>query len=232
MLQKYEQSVVNSQPCAVIVVLTDETNNPGESIVKKIRLIGALCVLASSWCMSTIANAAIIYNVDRIIDAGTVTGSIETDGALGVLAEANITGWTLTLTAPNLDGGSPDVIFLGSVLGSHLISGAGLTATTTQLLFDFGLAGQHFLLISGNDTTQNFWCLETANASCTGNGIGEHMGWPAGEVGGAQAAAQSVVHTGNIVIAEVQSVPVPAAIWLFGSGLLGLVGMARQKKAA
>ena len=30
----------------------------------------------------------------------------------------------------------------------------------------------------------------------------------------------------------ISSVPVPAAIWLFGSGLLGLVGMARRKKAA
>lgn len=28
----------------------------------------------------------------------------------------------------------------------------------------------------------------------------------------------------------VSAVPVPAAIWLFGSGLLGLVGMARRKK--
>ena len=28
------------------------------------------------------------------------------------------------------------------------------------------------------------------------------------------------------------AVPVPAAVWLFGSGLLGLVGMARRKKAA
>ncbi len=27
-------------------------------------------------------------------------------------------------------------------------------------------------------------------------------------------------------------VPVPAAVWLFGSGLLGLVGVARRKKAA
>jgi hypothetical protein len=27
-------------------------------------------------------------------------------------------------------------------------------------------------------------------------------------------------------------VPVPAAVWLFGSGLLGLVGIARRKKAA
>ena len=30
---------------------------------------------------------------------------------------------------------------------------------------------------------------------------------------------------------DVQVVPVPAAVWLFGSGLLGLVGMARRKKA-
>jgi len=42
--------------------------------------------------------------------------------------------------------------------------------------------------------------------------------------------------TGNIsvlaTVAEVQAVPVPAAVWLFGSGLIGLVGIARRKKAA
>jgi hypothetical protein len=30
---------------------------------------------------------------------------------------------------------------------------------------------------------------------------------------------------------DVSSVPVPAAVWLFGSGLLGLIGIARRKKA-
>ena len=30
---------------------------------------------------------------------------------------------------------------------------------------------------------------------------------------------------------EVSAVPVPAAVWLFGSGLLGLVGVARRKKS-
>ena len=32
-------------------------------------------------------------------------------------------------------------------------------------------------------------------------------------------------------ITELSSVPVPAAVWLFGSGLLGLVGLAGRKKA-
>ena len=35
------------------------------------------------------------------------------------------------------------------------------------------------------------------------------------------------VHDGDVV----SSVPVPAAAWLFGSGLLGLIGMTRRKKA-
>ena len=36
----------------------------------------------------------------------------------------------------------------------------------------------------------------------------------------------------NANLAPVSTVPVPAAVWLFGSGLLGLVGIARRKKKA
>ena len=34
---------------------------------------------------------------------------------------------------------------------------------------------------------------------------------------------------GPITIAEFPTVPIPAAVWLFGSGLLGMVGVARRK---
>jgi hypothetical protein len=38
--------------------------------------------------------------------------------------------------------------------------------------------------------------------------------------------------TADSLTLNVGAVPVPAAVWLFGSGLLGLVGMARRKKVA
>jgi len=36
----------------------------------------------------------------------------------------------------------------------------------------------------------------------------------------------------NVTYAKFSVVPIPAAVWLFGSGLLGLVGVARRKKTA
>lgn len=42
----------------------------------------------------------------------------------------------------------------------------------------------------------------------------------------------SDVIPGGEIRGQVAVVPIPAAMWLFGSGLLGLVGIARRKKAA
>lgn len=40
------------------------------------------------------------------------------------------------------------------------------------------------------------------------------------------------IGSGNsLEVLSVSSVPVPAAVWLFGSGLIGLIGVARRKKA-
>jgi len=40
------------------------------------------------------------------------------------------------------------------------------------------------------------------------------------------------IGSGNsLTVLSVSSVPVPAAVWLFGSGLIGLIGVARRKKA-
>jgi len=39
-----------------------------------------------------------------------------------------------------------------------------------------------------------------------------------------------VVQSGDVNLIPVSSVPVPAAIWLFGSGLMGLIGFSRRKQ--
>ena len=39
------------------------------------------------------------------------------------------------------------------------------------------------------------------------------------------------VQSGDATVGWVPQVPVPAAAWLFGSGLLGLIGVAGRKKA-
>jgi len=36
---------------------------------------------------------------------------------------------------------------------------------------------------------------------------------------------------GTFLVKDLSEVPIPAAVWLFGSGLIGLIGVARRKKA-
>lgn len=54
-----------------------------------------------------------------------------------------------------------------------------------------------------------------------------------GNIGAAWTAFDGTPYTEkfNITVSGVAAVPVPAAVWLFGSGLLGLVGVARRKKS-
>ena len=55
---------------------------------------------------------------------------------------------------------------------------------------------------------------------------------PPGDPSGFGNVAYRVSMSGTITAPPVSEVPVPAAVWLFGSGLVGLVGVARRKKAA
>jgi hypothetical protein len=185
------------------------------------------CFLAAVFltlCAAT-ANAALItYDVDRAIGDGAVEGTITTDGTLGDGVSVNIMqDWSLTLTVP--DPGDPSIILTATIDpdNSNLIFGSTvINATETELSFDFDLAGNDFMLFSGG-TTELFWCMETSAGGCNGPDSHEHIG-----VQG--TAFYSVPHTGEIVFATATVVPVPAAVWLFGSGLIGLVGFARRKR--
>jgi len=55
-----------------------------------------------------------------------------------------------------------------------------------------------------------------------GEGLGWDLSYLTDEFGSTDVLRLSVIDT--------SAVPVPAAVWLFGSGLFGLIGMARRKK--
>ena len=94
-------------------------------------------------CAATANAATITYDVDRTIGDGSVTGFIETDGTLGDLFAANISDWSLTLTAPDpsnpgsvisdtISKSGNDSVFIAGSLNTTPVS-----ATPTQLLYDF-----------------------------------------------------------------------------------------------
>ena len=49
------------------------------------------------------------------------------------------------------------------------------------------------------------------------------------ELGCITPGSANIVGSGNCSVTSVSAVPLPAAAWLFGSGIIGLVGLARRK---
>ena len=90
------------------------------------------------------------------------------------------------------------------------------SATSTTARFAFSSA------VAEGSTSVAFWFTQP-NLDVTAGGseifaLGDRLTFTA------ETTATSSVQ------ADIQVVPVPAAAWLFGSGLLGLVGMARRKR--
>ena len=113
------------------------------------------------------------------------------------------------------------VLAQNSLFGSGVVSStnsscsANFTGTITKnCLYDGPQYGS-----AGAPTQNQKWLL----ASTDGNGDGI-MGIPMA-VGG-PLAGMDINFSANLT-----AVPVPAAFWLFGSGLLGLIGMGRRKAA-
>ena len=98
---------------------------------------------------------------------------------------------------------------LGSFVGIFTVSGGALSGTLTDLSV-ISLGGSDIQF--GGDVTYT-------GGSLAGSLIGGRI---EGTLSGSGVAAE---------LGPISIVPIPTALWLFGSGLLGLVGMARRKEA-
>jgi hypothetical protein len=141
--------------------------------------------------------------------------SITTDGTVGTLARANITDWLITLA-----NGVNSFTLRGPLSGSNsqlLLVGNGMSATATDLLFNFSSFGSFALFQNPNiGSGRNWYCPEAIQANCAGSGTGESINVD---------VRQSTVRTGNVVLASVPAGGVPEpltwAMMLTGFGVVG-----------
>ena len=168
-------------------------------------------------------------SVLKIVAACLITLSINSASAAIINLEANI------------DGAQANA---GAGTGSAGTGFATMNLDDATNLFSWDISWSG---LTGNETVMHFHgsALPNQNAGVQVN-FGAISGTSSPSIGSTTiSGAQETdllaglwyinIHTdafpGGEIRGQVNVVPVPAAVWLFGSGLLGLVGVARGKKA-
>ena len=206
-------------------------------------LLFPITAVAVSSITAMTASVTFDYTADNIVDAWYVKdGSTVTSQSLG----DNWDNWKLkdSLTISLTAGSSYDVIwqasddggvagFLAAISSADPISGNLLSSTSWSVTTDttWQTAAWVSATSSGkNDGSAHPWGghihVQDATRTTYIDGIDQAAEW---------IWTSDRKSDNNVFIKTtfaVNSVPVPAAFWLFGSGLVGLVGFRRRRKSS
>lgn len=192
--------------------------------MKKIIALAALLATASA------ANATTYLGTRSVGDA-TAQFSITTDDTIGVIGKSNITDWTFTLTR-----GAVTKTFAGPDDGMLLdVKGSALTATATDLKFDFGAALNSYVFFQDNNSSDidNFratWLVQTSGAWTSFEAREEVINMDYNYNNFAIQARSGVVTLASV--AGTAPVPEPA-VWAMMIAGFGVAGAAmRRRKVA
>ncbi|MCW8923409.1 MAG: VPLPA-CTERM sorting domain-containing protein [Gammaproteobacteria bacterium] len=151
-----------------------------------------------------------------------------------------------TVVTGNIGGGAWDVASTQTFFGSIWTAHSGTTfgpgtytfdtveaGSITGVVVGAGQIGGHILFNWGATSdidVVNVWDV-TAGVYTSTDVVAGNPAGPNGTPGSGMIDGPFLTYEANFSF-DTNPVPVPAAVWLFGSGLLGLVGVARRKKAA
>jgi len=140
---------------------------------------------------------------------GVHDNSIEVNGISALINDFGSTGFYSVLRNPRTSVDSGDTLTYGQIADIR-----GLYGLTNECGADLSCAASIQLYI---DSGVN-----------TGTGINQRAGWSASSVNPGASRYDIANDIGSFLVREVSTVPVPAAFWLFGSGLIAIIGFARR----
>ena len=187
------------------------------------RKLFLLLVVCTFWLMFTGSAAAdIVYHVNNKVGVGSVTGTITTDGTTGILFTFDIVAFNLTLN----DGTGTATLTRGVNGGTVFVSGGSLTATATDLMFNFNTSGT-FVNFFTSPGCQPIWTLRTSGGSACNMVSGTVSSVQATSTTG--PATISEIGAGTVTIGTTTVIPEPSSVGLMVAGLASLIGLRKRR---
>ena len=203
-------------------VLADLTNKRiyGERSMKKSRLLGAICA-----CITFISTSVSAVTINDFTDGyavGNWTSITQGDSSIDTSGAPS----SISLTSSNDVSGLANTDFTIAALGDGTVS-FDWSYVSVDFNPDFDPFGY---LLNGT-----FIQVTDDGGSLSQSGFVSFAVLTGQVFGFRQLSTDSDFGAATTTVSDFSApsaIPVPAAVWLFGSGLIGLVGIARRKKTA
>ncbi len=195
--------------------------------------MGFLAISAMNVQAGIISTTGPIDEITSSFPPSLLDGAFDSDSLIRVIVEKenHVLGANLVLDA----GGT---ILAGTLVNSYLVHydqvGGGSATQSGSLTFDSAILGViHSLSNLGNSDSELGLLTAAGYSAHIFRGL-ELTTADSFSLTGATGISFSTTTNSHVdemrIITAASPVPVPAAVWLFGSALLGLTGMSRRKK--